>query len=66
MIWISDQSNGNRIQVEIGRLTLTSNLAAVLARIKVNHHTAAPMGSVISKAVPATVPAKRKGQINNA
>ena len=41
---------------------LTSRRAAERAMKSVNHHTAAPMGSVMSRAVPASVPASKKGQ----
>jgi len=47
-------------------IRLTSSRAAERDRIRVSHQTAAPMGSVMSNAVPANVPATRKGQKSRA
>lgn len=51
---------------EEAKMKLTSIRAAALDRRRVNHHTAAPIGRVMRRAVPATVPAKRNGHINKA
>lgn len=45
---------------------LTSRRAAEREMNSVSHHTAAPIGSVMSSAVPASVPATRGGHTRSA
>lgn len=44
----------------------TSSLAAEREINSVNHHTTVPIGRVINSAVPARVPARRKGHTRSA